>query len=89
MVAVDSSLTPLCLGNVCLVLSSLAIITPDKRQSKQLLTIDGRGSKSLETEYSIAICPRLATMAIENSVSNDFYLRSSIVLTFPIATYPV
>ena len=28
-------------------------------------------------------------MAIENSVSNDFYLRSSIVLTFSIAAYPV
>ena len=28
-------------------------------------------------------------MAIVNSVSNDFYLRSSIVLTFSIAAYPV
>ena len=28
-------------------------------------------------------------MAIENSVSNDFYLCSSIVLTFSIAAYPV
>ena len=28
-------------------------------------------------------------MAIENSVSNDFYLCSSIVLTFWIAAYPV
>ena len=28
-------------------------------------------------------------MAIENPVSNYFYLRSSIVLTFLIAAYPV
>ena len=28
-------------------------------------------------------------MTIENSVSNDFYLRSSVVLTFSIAAYPV
>ena len=28
-------------------------------------------------------------MAIENSVSNDFYLSSSIVLTFSIAGFPV
>ena len=28
-------------------------------------------------------------MAIENSVSNDFYLRSSIVLAFSIAVDPV
>ena len=28
-------------------------------------------------------------MAIENYVSNDFYLRSPIVLMFSIATYPV
>ena len=28
-------------------------------------------------------------MAIENSVSKDFYLRSSIVLKFSIAAYPV
>ena len=28
-------------------------------------------------------------MAIENPVSNDFYLRSSIVLKFRIAAYPV
>ena len=27
-------------------------------------------------------------MAIENSVSNNFYLRSSIVLTFSIAADP-
>ena len=28
-------------------------------------------------------------MAINNYVSNKFYLRLSIVLTFTIATYPV
>ena len=28
-------------------------------------------------------------MAIESSVPNDFYLRSSIILTFSIAAYPV
>ena len=38
-----------------------------------LLAIDERGSKSLETVFSIAICRQFwRQMAIENSVSNDF-----------------
>ena len=42
--------------------------------------------KSLETVLLIVICRQ---MAIENSVSNDFYLRSSTVFMFLIASYPV
>ena len=33
-----------------------SITIPDMRQSKTLLTIDERGSKLLETWFSIAIC---------------------------------
>ena len=33
--------------------------------------------------------PKGRQMAIENYVSNDFYLHLSIVFTFSIATYPV
>ena len=49
------------------------------------------GQMSLETVILIAICRQLGDkMAIENSVSNNFfYLRSSIVLTFSIAAYSV
>ena len=57
---------------------SKPILTPDRRQSKTLLKIYERGSKSVGRQ-----------MAIKNSVSNDFDLRSSIVLTFSIAAYPV
>ena len=35
--------------------------TPDRRQSKTLLTIDERRKKSLETEFSIAICHPIGT----------------------------
>ena len=51
----------------------LIIITPDRRQSKTLLTVDERGSKI--ARYSVFDChlsPVGRQMAIENSVSNDF-----------------
>ena len=47
-----------------------------------LLTIDGRGSKI--DRNSVFDC-HLSPV----SISNDFYPRSSIVLTFSIAAYPV
>ena len=47
--------------------------TLDRRQSKTLLTIDERRSKSLETEFSIVIfSPVGRQMAIKSSVSKDF-----------------
>ena len=46
--------------------------------------------KSIETVFSIAICCQWGDkMAIKNTVSIDFYLRSSIVLAFSIAASPV
>ena len=60
------------------------ILTPHRRQSKTLFTIDKRGSNIA----SIAICLQQRQMTIENSVSNESDMRSSIVLTFSIAAYP-
>ena len=66
------------------------LITPGRRQSKTLLTIDKRGSYiARNSVFDCHLSPIGRQMAIENSVSNDFYLRSSIVLTFSIATYLV
>ena len=55
-----------------------------------LLTIDERGPKI--DKYSVFDCLLSSIgrqMAIENSVSNGFYLRSSIALAFSIAAYSV
>ena len=64
--------------------------TSDGWQSKTFLTIDECGSKNARN--SVFDC-HLSTvgrqMASENSVSSYFYLRSSIVITFSIAAYPV
>ena len=58
-------------------------ITPGRRQSKTLLTIDGSGSKIVSNSvFDCHFSPVGRQMAIENSISNDFYPRSSIVLTF-------
>ena len=58
--------------------------------SKTLLTIDERGSKSLDTVFSIAICRQLGDkLQSKTPLLAIFDLRSSIVLTFPIAAYPV
>ena len=66
------------------------IATPGRRQSKTLSTIDKRGSKiDKNSVFDCHLSPVWRQIAIENSVSNDFYLRSSIVLAFSIAAYPV
>ena len=65
-------------------------LTPDKRQSKTLLPIDERGSKiATNSVFDCHLSPIGRQMTIKNSVSGDFYLRSSIVLTFSSAAYPV
>ena len=69
---------------------SMTPSTPDRRQSKTPLTIHERGSKRARNSvFDCHISPGGRQMAIENSVSDYFYLRSSIVLTFSIAAYPV
>ena len=60
----------------------LRVLEPNVSQT--LLTIDERGSKLLETMFSIAICRQSKTLFL-----TTFDLRLSIVLTFSIATYPV
>ena len=60
------------------------------RQSKTLLTIDERGSEiATASVFDCQWSPVGRLMAIEKSVSNYFGLRSSIILTFLIATNPV
>ena len=56
--------------------------TPDRRQSKTLILSRNHfeDQKSLETEFSIAICRLVERqMAIGNTVYRDFYPRPSIV----------
>ena len=49
------------------------MITPYRRQSKMLLTIDERGSKiSRNSVFYCYLSPVGEQMAIENTVSNDF-----------------
>ena len=65
----------------CLALYS----TPGRRQSKTLLTIDERGSKSPETVFSIAICRQSGDKWQSKTLFlTNFDLRSSIVLTFTL-----
>ena len=60
--------------------------TLSRLQSKTLFTIDRRGTKIARSIiFLIAIFPHSG----ENSVSSNFDLRLSIVLTFPITAYPV
>ena len=64
--------------------------TPETRQSKTLLTIDERRSKSLETVFTIAICRKMGDKwQSKTRFLAIFDLRSSIILTFSIAAYPV
>ena len=74
----------------------LATITPDRRQSKTISTIDERGSKI--DRNSVFDCHLSRLMAIENTGDKCqsktlflliFDLRSSVVLAFSIAAYPV
>ena len=49
------------------------MITPDRRQSKMLLTIDERGAKiARNSVFYCYLSPVGGQMAIENSVFNDF-----------------
>ena len=65
-------------------------VTPDRRLWITFLTIDERGSKIAKISvFDCHLSPVRRQMAIENSVSIDFYLRSSIALMFSIAAYPV
>ena len=51
------------------------ITTPGRRQSKTLLTIDERGSKiARNSVYDCHLSPVGRQMAIDNSVSNDFFI---------------
>ena len=55
-----------------------------------LLTIDERESKfARNSVFDCHLSPIGRQMAMENSVSNFFDLRLSMVLTFLIAPYPV
>ena len=68
------------------------VTTPCRRQLETLSTIDERGSKiDIHSVFDCHLSPMWRQMTIENSVSNDFDLRScsSIVLAFSIAAYPV
>ena len=66
------------------------VYTPDRRQSKTLLTIDERDRKSLEAMFSIDICRQLGDKwQSETLFLTIIDLRSSIVLTFSIAACPV
>ena len=70
--------------------SATAENTPDRWQSKTLLTIDERGSKIfINGVFLLPFVACRAILAIENCVSNNFDLRKSILLTFSIAAYPV
>ena len=64
--------------------------TPGRRQSKALSTIDESGSKSIETVFSIVICRQCGDKWQSKTLFITICdLRSSIVLTFSIAAYPV
>ena len=59
-------------------------------QLKTLLTIDEHGPKSLEIVFLIAICRQSGDKwQLKTLFLTIFDLRSSIVLTFSIAIYPV
>ena len=70
--------------------SYVFIYTPGRRRSKTLLTIDERGSKISKTLLSIAICRQSCDKwQLKSLFLTIFDLRSSMVLTFSIAAYPV
>ena len=64
--------------------------TPGRRQSKTVLLIDERTSKiARNSVFDCHLSPVGRQMPTENSVSNDFDLRLSTVLTFSFDAYPV
>ena len=65
-------------------------ITPDRRQSNMLLTIDERISKfARNSVFDCHLLPVGPQMAIKTLFLNVFDLCSLIVLTFSIAANPV
>ena len=59
----------------------MLVTTPDWWQSKMLLTINESGSKiARNSVFDCHLSPVRRQMTIENSVSNDFDLRSMIVI---------
>ena len=50
------------------------LFTPDRRQSKTLLTIDERRLKSLEAAFLIAICRLTGDKWQSNAVSTDLFI---------------
>ena len=62
--------------------------TPGRRRSKILSK--NADQKPIETVFLIAFCRQCGhKWQLKNSVLDDFYLRSSIVVAFSIAAYPV
>ena len=60
------------------------------KQSKTLLTIDERGSKISRNSVSIAICHQTGDKWQSKTLFlTNFDLRSTVVLTFSIAAYPM
>ena len=70
--------------------SAILISTLERRQSKPLSTFDERGSKSLETVFSIVICRQSGDKLQSKTLFiTIFDLRLSIILSFSITAYPV
>ena len=66
------------------------IPTRGRRQSKTVLQSTSADHISLETVASIVICRQSGDKCQSKTLFlTIFYLRSSVVLTFPIAAYPV
>ena len=71
-------------GVVCI----LTIITPGRRQSKTLLTIDERGSKIARNSiFDCHLSPIGDKWQSKTLFRTIFYLRSTIVSAFTIAAY--
>ena len=83
--ATKAWLIVVCCSNVFFVWSWFVVqyLTPGRWQSKTFLTIDERGSKIAKNSvFDCHLSPVGRHMLIENSVSNDFDLRSSIYWRF-------
>ena len=66
------------------------MITPGRRQSKTSILSTNVDQKSLETEFSIAICrPSGDKWQSKTQFLAIFDARSSILRAFSIAVYPV
>ena len=68
----------------------ILVLTPDRRQSKTLLTIDERGSNiSRKSVIDCHLSPDRREMAIKNSVSNYFLSTFDDSINVSISAYPV